>query len=212
MCPTFPISRSFAAASRTAWTTGVRTRLPDVRVLVVGAGNSGAEIALELARAGTRVTIAARSGMRALPRQLFGIPVQYLAVAAALFSRRSARGCHIAPQIGLDLVKAIGAGMIGVKGGLSEFTPATVRFTDGSEAPFEDVILATGYRAAIGLLTHLIRPDACGFAPRHSRVVGRDHPGLYFVGHNYDTQGGLRNIARDARLAAGLIAKTLSRL
>jgi hypothetical protein len=29
---------------------------------------------------------------------------------------------------------------------------------------------------------------------------------LYFVGHNYDATGGLYNISRDARLAAGRIA------
>jgi NADPH-dependent glutamate synthase beta subunit-like oxidoreductase len=29
----------------------------------------------------------------------------------------------------------------------------------------------------------------------------------YFVGHNYDARGGLRNIGHDARIAATLIAR-----
>jgi hypothetical protein len=36
--------------------------------------------------------------------------------------------------------------------------------------------------------------------------VSVDRPNLYFVGHNYDAAGGLRNIARDARMAAAFIA------
>jgi hypothetical protein len=40
--------------------------------------------------------------------------------------------------------------------------------------------------------------------------VSVDQPDLYFVGHNYDATGGLYNIQRDARLAAGLIAGRLN--
>jgi lysine/ornithine N-monooxygenase len=60
-----------------------------------------------------------------------------------------------------------------------------------SEAPFDAVILATGYRAAVGLLGPLIRVDQCGFARRRDRVASDDHQDLYFVGHNYGIQGGL---------------------
>src|SRR2546429_3151501 len=49
------------------------------RVLVVGVGNSGAEIASELARAGGKVTIAVRSGANAVPLTLLGLPIQYVA-------------------------------------------------------------------------------------------------------------------------------------
>ncbi len=72
------------------------------------------------------------------------------------------------------------------------------RFCDGSEGDFDEIILATGYRAAIGFLGAAIRPDGCGFARRRGRVVSADRPDLYFVGHNYDARGGLFNIARDA--------------
>src|SRR5690348_7539648 len=51
------------------------------RVLVVGVGNSGGEIASELAAAGARVTVAVRSGANVVPLRVAGIPVQYLAFA-----------------------------------------------------------------------------------------------------------------------------------
>jgi indole-3-pyruvate monooxygenase len=91
--------------------------------------------------------------------------------------------------------------------GVAAFTGAGVRFTDGTEERFDRVILATGYRAALDMLGQLTATDACGFAVRRNRVVSTAWPSLYFVGHNYDASGGLRNIARDARLAASLIAR-----
>ena len=81
------------------------------------------------------------------------------------------------------------------------------RFCDGSEGDFDEIILATGYRAAIGFLGDAIRADGCGFARRHGRVVSADRPDLYFVGHNYDARGGLFNIARDAPRAVRAITR-----
>jgi cation diffusion facilitator CzcD-associated flavoprotein CzcO len=211
----------------------VEYRRPDEyagqRVLVVGIGNSSGEISVELAGAGAAVSVAVRSGARVVPRQILGIPVQYFAVAMSPLPRKAqqavqsavgrmsefVRGavlpravegpCSNVPLIGLHFADAVRAGTIQLKPGVAEFTDGGVRFTDGSEEPFDVVILATGYRAAVGPLGELIRLDGCGFAARTNRVVSEDQPDLYFVGHNYDTRGGLRNIAQDARLAARLI-------
>ncbi len=202
------------------------------RVLVIGAGNSAGEIAAELAAAGAHVAVAVRSGARVVPRDLFGVPIQYLAVAISRFPRHVQRSitaamaraaeltrcpavlplppqrrCSDVPLIGFHLVDAIRAGTIGLRRGVAAFTPAGVRFDDGTDEPFDDVILATGYRAAVGMLGALIRIDGCGFAVRTGRVASADQPNLYFVGHNYDTRGALRNIAQDARLVAKLVAR-----
>ncbi len=45
------------------------------RVLVAGFGNSGGEIALDLAEAGISVALAVRSGVNIVPRDLLGIPI-----------------------------------------------------------------------------------------------------------------------------------------
>lgn len=205
------------------------------RVLVVGVGNSGGEISAELAAAGARVTISVRSGAIAVPRELFGIPIQYFACVTAKLPRPVQRAiiamvgkiselvvgppalprpratpCPDVPLIGFHLPDAIRKGVIRVRGGIAEFTEDGIRFADGVTDPFDDVILATGYRAALGMLRELIRVDECGFALRKGRVASLDHPGLYFVGHNYDGRGGLYNIALDAALVARLVAAQLS--
>ena len=201
------------------------------RVLVVGVGNSAGEIAAEIAAAGALVTVAIRSGARVVPRQILGIPAQYFAVATRRLPPRAQQSilsgvarvsalirgpsvlppphdsaCAVVPLIGFHLVDAVRAGTILVKPAIDRFTPGGVRFADGSEAPFDDVILATGYRPAVGLLGDLINVDGCGFPRRRAGVVSADQPDLYFVGHTYDTRGALFNIGRDARRAAALIA------
>ena len=47
----------------------------DKRVLVVGFGNSGGEIALDLAEGGVKVTLAVRGPVNVVPRELFGVPI-----------------------------------------------------------------------------------------------------------------------------------------
>jgi cation diffusion facilitator CzcD-associated flavoprotein CzcO len=58
------------------------------RVLVVGFGNSGGEIALDLANAGVDVALAVRSPVQILPRDLLGFPILTWAI---LYRRLPAR-------------------------------------------------------------------------------------------------------------------------
>jgi cation diffusion facilitator CzcD-associated flavoprotein CzcO len=51
-------------------------------VLVIGMGNTGAEIALDLAENNARPTISLRDGVHMVPRDLVGIPIQIVAMAA----------------------------------------------------------------------------------------------------------------------------------
>ena len=51
------------------------------RVLIVGAGNSAGEISVELAHADEQVTLAVRTGAIVVPREVAGIPIQYVGLA-----------------------------------------------------------------------------------------------------------------------------------
>jgi cation diffusion facilitator CzcD-associated flavoprotein CzcO len=58
------------------------------RVLVIGFGNSGGEIALDLANAGIDVALAVRSPVQILPRDLLGFPILSWAILYRRFPAR----------------------------------------------------------------------------------------------------------------------------
>jgi cation diffusion facilitator CzcD-associated flavoprotein CzcO len=204
------------------------------RVLVVGCGNSGGEIASELATNDAEVTISVRSGANVVPLTLLGVPIQYLSVMIRKLPRPAQdrivriigritelrRGPHVLPRpahspldaiplIGFHLVDEIRAGRIRVRPGIRSFTATGVRFEDGEELPFDVVILATGFRAALQPFGELLRTDAQGFAMRSDRVTSADQKRLWFVGHNYSAAGGIQNIRIDAPLVADRVAQTI---
>ena len=202
------------------------------RVLVIGCGNSAGEIASELGGAGVDTTVAIRSGNNIVPLQFLGIPIQYLAYGLlklprftraplleglrrlielqrgpAVIPRGSTSPLEAIPMIGFRLDDAIRNGSVRLRHKVERLTPAGARFSDGTEEPFDEIIMATGFRAAVGFLPVAI--DERGFAQRSDRVRSREYPHLYFVGHTYDAAGALFNIRRDARLAAEAIAASL---
>jgi len=197
------------------------------RVLVIGGGNSAADISVALAQARIDVTLAIRSGATVLPLKLAGIPIQYLGFALTPLPRRAQRAlgagigkvasllgrrtpippaayqeCTRVPVIGGQLSAAIESGAIRLRCSVAEILRDEVQFSDGTVAPFDTIILATGYRPAIQFLEGRVRRDRCGFAERSDAVTSADHPDLYLVGHNQDIRGGLYRIGRDARRAA----------
>lgn len=199
---------------------------------MVGVGNSGAEIASELASTGANVTVSVRSGAHVVPLRLLGIPIQYwslwtqklpgalqsLVTGATMKAMRLLRGPPVLPPsvrpllerppiIGFKLIEAIRAGRINVRGDVVAFTADGVQFADDTREAFSYVILATGFRAALGALGDLVTRDDRGFACRE-RVASLDHPRLYFIGHNYGTVGALLNIGHDSHFLADLIARS----
>jgi cation diffusion facilitator CzcD-associated flavoprotein CzcO len=173
------------------------------RVLLVGIGNSGGEIAAELAHSGVSVTVAVRSGAIVVPREVLGVPMQYFTPVFGWLPRGGQRTaakmiaafggvpsevaaaatrpgpCLRVPLVGFHLTDQVRAGRVTVRPGVAGFTDTGVRFTDGTKEPFDDVILATGYRAAIGMLGDQVGTDDCGYGRRRGRVISTDQPDLY---------------------------------
>lgn len=204
------------------------------RVLVVGIGNSGAEIATELAAAGASVAVSVRSGVNNVPLSIAGIPSQYLGWAISWLPRamqqrltrmfgqvgslirggsplprkKGFSDCPDVPLIGMKLANAVESGAIELLPGIDRFTPDGARFTDGTKRVLDAVILATGFRAAIEWMGAYGARDVCGFAMRRDRVRSREFSDLYFIGHNYDGRGGLYNIAVDAKRIARIISQS----
>ncbi|MGZ3666265.1 MAG: flavin-containing monooxygenase [Ktedonobacterales bacterium] len=203
------------------------------RVLIVGAGNTGAEIALDLAEHGITPTVAIRAGAHVVPRELLGVPIQRWAhvisrlprgvtsTLAPVLLKRSERRQAAAgvpkpagsvldkpgvPIIGLEFLQYAREGIIRIAGAIERFTDTGVRFADGREEALDVVVLATGYRPALGYLEGVVSLDAAGF-PVLDDLRASGIPNLYFVGMHYDLLGTLYNIAHEAPAVAAEIAR-----
>lgn len=185
-------------------------------ILVVGAGNSGAEIGLELARAGKRVWLAGRDVGRIpadkVGRILGGRPYWWfisrvLSVATPIGRKmRSNVLYHGAPLIRASRQEVLDAGiesMPRVSGVLS----GKPKVEDGRSLPAEGVIWATGFRPDFKWI-ELPVFDENGY-PRHQRGIVQGAPGLYFVGLPFQralTSALLGGVGADAAYIAGQIA------
>jgi indole-3-pyruvate monooxygenase len=208
------------------------------RVLVVGVGNTGAEIALDLAEHGAKPTVAVRTPVNVVPREFLGMPTQVtgirmrhapLRVADAvgrLVSRLAfgdlARHGLARPELGpLSAIKLrrriplIDVGTIGaIKRGEIVVKPAVERFTE-TGAAFTDGSVCD-FDAAI--LATGYRPaledllDVPGVLDQEGYPLdwrgGGAVPNLFFVGYENVSTGLLREIGTRAEAVADAIART----
>ncbi|MCF3965449.1 flavin-containing monooxygenase [Streptomyces fuscigenes] len=202
----------------------------DMDVLVVGAGNTGAEIAVDLAEGGAaRVRLAIRTPPHILRRSTLGWPAQASGILCRRLPRflvdRAARGVALRvpgiarPQKGLatraregaipvqdvGLLKAVRAGRVEPVAAVESFDGAQVRLADGTRLAPGAVVAATGYeRGLTGLVGHLDVLTAEGRPRRRNPVA----PGLYFTGYTTPLSGMLRELARDAPKIARSLERT----
>jgi putative flavoprotein involved in K+ transport len=184
--------------------TGYRrpTDVPPGRVVVVGGGNTGYQIAEELA-GGHQVVLAVGSRQTPLPQRLFGRQVfWWLAklgvLSATVESRIGKRLSTRDTLIGSSPRKAKRLG-IAFKPRAVAASGRTVRFADGTESDADAIIWATGYQPDYSWIkVPVVDP---GGRVRHSRGV-TDRAGLYFLGLTWQhTRGSalLGLVAADAR-------------
>ncbi|HEX4000626.1 MAG TPA: NAD(P)-binding domain-containing protein [Pirellulales bacterium] len=152
-------------------------KTPDVlegrRVLVVGAGNSGCDIAVESAQRAARTLHSARRGYNYIPKFLLGLPADrcgefLLKMRVPLWLRRLiAKGLvklamgmpqdyglkapdhrlfESHPIVNSQMMYYVGHGDIVPKPDVARFDGDIVRFIDGSSEPIDVVVFATGYK------------------------------------------------------------------
>jgi cation diffusion facilitator CzcD-associated flavoprotein CzcO len=200
------------------------------KVLVVGMGNSGAEIALDLCEQGVQTAISVRGPVNIVPREILGRPTQVTALKLgklpywlgdriglvvrkltvgdlpkygielpAISPARQLRETGQTPVIDLGTLDYVRSGELKIHPGINHFTNNGVVFTNGEEANFDVVILATGFRAQ---LNDWLMVDPTYFDERglpKSPIGSGPYQGLYFLGYNnYAPGGGLGIIRQDA--------------
>jgi len=195
---------SVAADVSQIHSTGYRrpSDLPPGRVVVVGGGNTGYQIAEELAT-DHKVILAVGSRQTPLPVRLFGRQIFWWLtklgiLSASVESRLGRRLSQRETLIGSNPRKAKRFG-ITLKPRAVDASGRTVRFADGTEADADAIIWATGYESDYSWIELPIL-DERGRV-RHRRGV-TDQPGLYFLGLQWQhTRGSalLGFVSEDAR-------------
>jgi cation diffusion facilitator CzcD-associated flavoprotein CzcO len=178
------------------------------RVLVVGAGNSGCDLAVDAAQAGRETYISVRNGLVFQPKTLYGRPRSELPLLARLPIRvqervtralidvahgpperyglpvPATRNLHRnRPVVNSQLLHFIHHGRVRVAPGIERFDGHNVRFTGGTTRAFDTIVYATGFKVTLPFLESTLLEWAHG-APL--RVAGMTLPvgleRLYFVG------------------------------
>ncbi len=168
--------------------------VPAQNIVVVGAGNSGAEIALDLAKAGKQVWLAGRDVGRIpaneLGRFLGGKPYWWflrhvMTIDTPLGRRMKANVLsHGNPLVRIKHEEISDAG-VEFTARLTGARDGKPLLEDGRTLPAEGIIWATGFRPDYHWI-NLPVFDETG-RPRHLRGIVPEAPGLYFVGLHFQT-------------------------
>ena len=194
------------------------------RVLVVGAGNTGAGIAVALAGTGIETGIVVRSGIQMVPCPPNSWSTKLLAwgsrtlpdflTNAVLSSVRKdftdiglptpdRPPNQIFPVVGFDLAEKVKAGKVRPHPGIARLAEQTVTFNDGSEEEYDILILATGYKPTLDFLAEITLDE--------KGRVRRAPPGLYTIGFHYPaTEPFLLAVQREAERVAEKVARGVS--
>jgi putative flavoprotein involved in K+ transport len=187
--------------------------LPAGPVLVVGGGNSGFQIAEELAST-RKVDLAVGQRMPSLPQRLLGKDLFWWlsGIGFMKVSTDSRLGRKLAKRDVLigSSPRALRRAGVTLRGRLTSASGPRVRFEDGSELDIDAIIWATGYRPDFSWIDIPSVKDKDG-GIRHRRGV-TDVPGLCFVGLPWQyTRGSalIGFVKDDAAFVAGHIASRL---
>jgi indole-3-pyruvate monooxygenase len=213
-------------------------RFAGKRVLVVGLGNSGAEIAIDLVECGARPDIAVRSPVNVVPRDFLGRPIQGTAImfsflplavrdavgrltSRATFGDLSAVGMPrpsegpVSQVAHRGRVPVIDVGTVAlVRSGQIALRPDVRRF-DGDRVEFadggSDRFDAVVLATGYGTAVAELSPElATTFGPTGlpHDVSEASLSGLFFVGFKTPPTGHLRQIAIDAVRVASSITRS----
>ena len=145
------------------------TQLTGKRVLIIGAGNSGCDIAVDAVHHAASVDMSVRRGYYFVPRYLFGKPSDTLNQGKPLPARikqfidtrvlRAFTGDPVRfgfpepdyklyeshPIVNTLILNHLGQGDLRIVPDIDRFDGTTVRFRDGSSGEYDLILLATGY-------------------------------------------------------------------
>lgn len=184
------------------------TRFAGKRVLVVGGGNSGCDIAVDAVHHAASVDISLRRGYHFVPKYMFGRPADTLSrgkpLPPALKKRVDKRLLRMFtgdptrlgfPEPDHDLYEShpvvnslilhhVGHGDIAVRPDVDRLDGDGVRFVDGTRREYDVIVLATGYRLHYPFLDRRLLnwPEGSGAPELYLQIASPTADGLFVVG------------------------------
>ncbi|MBE9376103.1 NAD(P)-binding domain-containing protein [Saccharopolyspora sp. HNM0983] len=206
--PKFAGTETFRGDIRHSVTFRSGQELLGKRVMIVGAGNSGVDIASDAARHATRALFSVRRGYRYVPKHIGGIPTDAvlngIVEPPAGLSLSSDMNTLIDSLVG-DLTRLglpapdhdvlsshpimntqvlhhLSHGDLVAKPDIGHFTETGVVFTDNTFEELDLVLLCTGYEYKIPFLDEDLFTWKAGHPQLYLNVFNRDHDSLYVLG------------------------------
>ena len=210
-------------------------RLRGKRVLVIGSGNSGIDIACDASRAAVATSLSMRRGNWIVPKYLFGAPsdrsarggsrlplrlrqlITELLLGFAVgnlerwgFPRPAHRVYELPPILNSAIIDAVRRGTIRIRADVRSFEGSEVTFADGSADTFDTVILATGFTVDFTYVDGPYLDLDRGMPDLFLHVFPRSIDDLALLGLPGAEAGGLPAVALQADLAAHVFARTIA--
>ncbi|MGH2961846.1 MAG: flavin-containing monooxygenase [Solirubrobacterales bacterium] len=198
------------------------------RVLVVGAGNSGCDIAVEAARELGGAEISMRRGYWFLPKTIFGVPTAELdrplfpVWAQRLFLRSMLRIVYGRPEryglkppdhrlfdkhptVNSQLLYALRHGRVRARPDIERLDGRTVHFEDGTSATYDTIVWATGFHISFPFLDRDVFEWRGGAPVRVGGLLAPGIAGLYVFGVLQPRGGAGSLITAGASLLAEMV-------
>lgn len=178
------------------------------RVLVIGAGNSGCDCAVEISRVAEFVTISTRGPQYIVPKFFMGKPTDtfngqmlWIPKPIAAFLRQLSLRIQVGkysdyglpdpnfpvlkahPTVNSELLYKIRHGKVHPRPAVASVEGKRVRFTNGTEEEYDTIVAATGYKISTPFFaTDFINYEEADRVPLYLRMFHADHPTLAFIG------------------------------
>jgi cation diffusion facilitator CzcD-associated flavoprotein CzcO len=227
------IPGTFTGELRHAVTYRCKAELEGRRVLVVGGGNSGCDIACQAAESARAAFLSLRRGYSFIPKHVFGLPADVFAARAGslplplALRQRVFQGLlrllngdparfglpkpdhrifESHPIVNSLILHHLAHGALTVKPDVKAFANDRVVFQDGSEETFDLVLLATGYDTTIPYVARAHFDWAGNHLQAYMTAFNARHDTLFTLGFINTAAGVFEDFDRLAHLIANHLA------